>query len=119
MKNENVIKDKSYSFALRIIKLYKFMLSEHKEYVLSKQILRSGTSIGSNVEEAIGGQSKKDFRAKINISYKEARETHFWIRLLRDSDYITDPLAGSLLDECQELKKILASILISVNQNNF
>ncbi len=85
MKEDNVILDKSYAFAVRIIKFYQFLVSEKKEYVLSKQILRCGTSIGANIEEAIGGQSKKDFFAKLTISYKEARECHYWIRLLSDT----------------------------------
>ncbi len=88
MKKDNVIKEKSYAFALRIIKLYKYLCKEKNEFVLSKQILRSGTSIGANIEEAVGSQSQKDFIAKLSIAYKESRETHYWIRLLKDSDYI-------------------------------
>ncbi len=85
---KNVLRDKSYSFALRIIKAYQYLCNDKKEFVLSKQLLRAGTSIGANVEEAIGGQSEKDFFSKISISYKESRETHYWIRLLKDSGYI-------------------------------
>lgn len=118
MKKENVIRDKSYSFALRIIKLNQMMVNDLKEYVLSKQILKSGTSIGANIEEAIGGQSKKDFRAKMFISYKEARETHYWLRLLRDSGLISSDIAESLLADCGELKKILSSILLTLNKSN-
>jgi four helix bundle protein len=81
MKSDNVVQIKSYAFAIRIVKVYKYLVTEHKEYVLSKQLLKSGTSIGANVEGAIGGQSKNDFFAKLTISYKEARETHYWIRL--------------------------------------
>lgn len=77
MEKSNVIKDKSFAFAIEKVELYKWMTEEKKEYVLSKQILRSGTSIGANIEEAIGGFSKKDFRAKLSISYKEARETRY------------------------------------------
>lgn len=84
---ENLIATKTYSFALQIVKLSKDLNSQN-EYVLSKQVLRAGTSIGANVEEAIGGISKKDFRAKMSISYKEARETHYWLRLLKDSPYL-------------------------------
>ncbi len=76
MKSENVIQTKTYAFAIRVVKIYKFLCEQKKEFVLSKQLLRSGTSIGANVEEGIGGQSEKDFYAKLNISYKEARETH-------------------------------------------
>lgn len=118
MKKENVIQDKSYKFALRIIKLNQLMVNDLKEYVLSKQVLKSGTSIGSNIEEAIGGQSRKDFRAKIYISYKEPRETHFWLRLLKDSELIPIKIANSLLEDCEELKKILSSILLTLNKNN-
>ena len=114
---ENVIIEKSYLFALRIIKLYKYLVDEKKEYTLSKQILKAGTSIGANVEEAMGGQSTKDFIAKISISYKEARESHYWLRLLRDSQYIEIKLAESLLSDCEELKKILASIIKTIKNN--
>ncbi len=77
MKKDNIIQEKSYDFAVRIVNLYKHLLQEKKEFVLSKQLLRSGTSIGANIEEAIGGQSRKDFYAKLTIAYKEARETHY------------------------------------------
>ena len=109
MKN-NVVQDKSYAFALRIVKMYQFLSSEKKEYVLSKQLLRAATSIGANVEEALGGQSDKDFLSKISIAYKEARESHYWIRLLRDSDYLTAKQAESLLSDNEELLKIMGSI---------
>jgi len=85
MKKDNVLQEKSYAFAIRIVNAYKYLVEDKKEYVLSKQLLRCGTSIGANTEEAIGGQSEKDFYAKLNIVYKEARETHYWIRLLRDT----------------------------------
>ena len=109
MKN-NVVQDKSYAFALRIVKTYQFLCSEKKEYVLSKQLLRAGTSVGANVEEALGGQSDKDFLSKISIAYKEARESHFWIRLLRDSSYFTQEQAESLLKDNEELLKNMGSI---------
>ena len=85
MKENNVLQQKTYAFAIRIVKACQYLVSEKKEFVLSKQVLRSGTSIGANTEEAIGGQSEKDFYAKLCIAYKEARETHYWIRLLRDT----------------------------------
>ena len=91
MKKDNVIQEKSYQFAIKIVKTSKYLVDQKKEFILSKQLLRSGTSIGANVEEAIGGQSKKDFFAKLSISYKEARETKYWIRLLFDTDYINEP----------------------------
>lgn len=108
---ENIIASKSYQFAIRIVQLSQYLQNERKEYVLSKQILRSGTSIGANVEEGIGGQSRKDFIAKLYISYKETRETHYWLRLLRDTDYLDEKLAKSLLQDCEEIKKILSSII--------
>jgi four helix bundle protein len=111
MKEDNVVKTKSYDFAVRIVKLYQYMVAEKKEYALSKQILRSGTSIGANIEEAIGGQSKKDFIAKLSISYKEARETHYWLRLLTDTGYLPKKLSTSLLNDCEELLKIIGSII--------
>lgn len=101
---ENLIQNKSFDFALQIIELYK-KLSANKEYILSKQILKSGTSIGANVEEAIAGQSKKDFRSKINISLKEARETRYWLRLLDRSQLVK-------LDYSAHLNEILSIINI-------
>jgi len=112
---ENIILSKTYNFALRIIELYKFLAYEKKEYTLSKQILRSGTSVGANSEEATGSISKKDFRAKFFIAYKEARETHYWIRLLRDSNYIDKQLASELLSDLDEILKIIGAILKTVS----
>ena len=114
---ENVIKDKSYKFALRITKLYKHLVDMKVDYVLARQILKSGTSIGANVEEAIGGQSKQDFAAKLYIAYKEARETNYWLRLLKDSDYLEPKLANSLIKECEEIQKIIASIQITLKKD--
>lgn len=99
MKSENVVQIKSYDFALRIVKVYKYLSQDKKEFVLSKQLLRSGTSVGANIEEAIGGQSKADFFAKLTIAYKEARESKYWIRLLRDSDYLTIEQSDVLLKD--------------------
>lgn len=107
---ENVIQIKSYAFAVRIVKVYKHLCDDKKEYVLSKQLLRAGTSIGANIEEAIGGQSEKDFFAKLTIAYKEARETHYWVRLLTDSAFITKEESESLLFDIEELLKIIGSI---------
>lgn len=114
---ENPARDKSYDFALRIIKLYKYLVEDKKEYVLSKQILRSGTSIGANMEEALGGQSRRDFLAKVSIAYKETRETHYWLRLLRDSSFLKNKTAQSLLDDCEELLKIFGSIQKTTKNN--
>ena len=110
MKSENVIQTKSYAFAIKIVNTYKQLKNEKKEFILSKQLLRAGTSIGANVEEAIGGQTKKDFFAKISISYKEARETKFWLRLLRDTDYLDENVSEKLVADVDELLKILGSI---------
>jgi four helix bundle protein len=117
MKSENVVQTKSYDFALRIIKVYKYLIQEKKEFVLSKQLLRSGTSVGANIEEAIGGQSKADFFAKITISYKETRESKYWIRLLRDSDYLTIEQSDDLLKDVEELLKIIGSIQKSIRNS--
>ena len=111
MKNDNVIQIKSYDFAVRIVKVYQFLCNEKKEFVLSKQLLRSGTSIGANIEEAIGGQSDKDFFAKLNIAYKEARETMYWFRLLKDSDILNEKESDSLMKDCDELLKIIGTII--------
>lgn len=94
--------EKSFAFSIRVVKAYKYLIDEKKEFVLSKQFLRSGTSIGANSEEAIGGQSRADFISKINIAYKEARETNYWIRLLQATDYFAEPQAKSLLNDCEE-----------------
>lgn len=118
MKTKNVIQEKSYAFALRIVKLYRFLCNEKKEYVLSKQILRSGTSIGANVEEAIGGQSEKDFKAKMSIAYKEGRETHYWLRLLRDSNILSETEVAPLIIDCDELLKISGSIIKTMKIRN-
>ncbi len=110
MKRDNIIVCKSKSFALRIIKLYKYLVNDHKEYVISKQVLRSGTSIGANVKEAIRAQSKPDFYSKLNIALKEASETEYWLELLNESDFIEDKDFNSIYDDCQELIKLLVSI---------
>ena len=107
----NPIADKSFDFSVRIIKLYKYLCDEKKEYVLSKQILRSGTSVGANIEEAIGGYTKKDFRHKLSISYKEIRETKYWLRLLKETDYIQPDLFESLFKDAEELAKMLFTII--------
>lgn len=110
MKKNNIVQEKSYNFALRIIKLCRYLNESKAEYVLSKQILRCGTSIGANIEEAIGAQSDKDFLSKLSIAYKEARETHYWLRLLRDSESLDEPQSNSILLDCEELLKIIGSI---------
>ena len=114
----NVIVDKSKSFAIRIIRLNQFLKKEKKEYDLSAQLLHSGTSIGANVKEAIRGQSTKDFRAKLNISLKEASETEYWLELLVETDYIDQKQFDSIYNDCVELIKILTAILKSSEDNS-
>ena len=113
MKNENVVMSKSYAFALRTIKLYKYLIADKKEYVLSKQLLRSGTSIGALIKEAEHAQSKADFLNKMNVALKEANETEYWIELLRDSDYLSTTESLSILENTSELIRLLASIVKS------
>ena len=108
---DNIIAAKSKEFAIRCVKLYTYLKDQKQEYVLSKQILRSGTSIGANVKEAMRGQSKPDFRCKMNIALKEASETEYWIELLEATDYIDAKQALSIKDDCVELIKILTSIV--------
>lgn len=117
MKSDNIIQIKSYVFAVRIVRLYQHLTATKKEYALSKQLLRSGTSIGANVEEAIGGQSRADFIAKLSIAYKEARETSYWLRLLKDTDYLTEPEFQSIHADAEELCRILGSIQKSARSN--
>ncbi len=116
MEKKNPIKDKSYSFALKIIALYRQLIANN-EYVIGKQIVRSGTSIGANVEEALHGQSKRDFIAKLSISLKEAHETNYWLRLLRDSSLLDVSYVQPLLLEINELISILTSIIKTSRQN--
>lgn len=107
---DNVILDKSYAFALRVLKLHKYLIDNGVNYNIANQVLKSGTSIGANAEEANGGHSLKDFLAKITIAYKEARETHYWLRLLKDSELLEEKLATSLINDCEEILKIITSI---------
>lgn len=109
-EKENPLRVKSYAFALSIVKVCRQIQKEEKEYELTRQLLRSGTSIGANVEEAIGGQSEKDFVHKISISYKEARESHYWLRLLSDSEILDKEIADELLFNVEELLRIITSI---------
>lgn len=114
LKKDNLIVDKSKVFALRVIELYKFLISEKKEFVLSKQLLRSGTSIGANARESIRAQSTADFYTKLTISLKEAEETSYWLELLNESGYIDNDMFKSLYSNCEELIRILVKILKNV-----
>jgi len=109
--SENIIVFKSFGLAVRVVKLCRFLRDTRQEYVLTKQLLRSGTSIGANVEEAIGGISRADFSAKISIAYKEARETSYWLKLLRATDYLTEDSFKSMFEDCEEVCRILRAIL--------
>ncbi len=117
--SSNIIVDKSFAFSIRIIRLYQWLKNHHKDIdSLAKQILRSGTSIGANVEEAVGAFSRKEFASKIGISYKESRETLYWLRLLKATDYLDENQYTSIYADCDEIKKILASILKTTRENN-
>ena len=108
--SDNVVENKSFDFAVRIVNLHKYLSSEKKEFVLSKQLLRSATSIGANVSEALRGQSKADFSAKMCIALKEANESYYWIRLLYKTDYLSEQEFNSIEKDVVELIKILSSI---------
>jgi four helix bundle protein len=114
---ENTVKNKSYTFALRVIKAYKYLGSEQREFVLSKQLLRSGTSIGALIREAEHAESKADFIHKMNIALKEANETEYWLMLLHDSEYIDNNSFNSIIADCQELIKLLISIIKTSKSN--
>lgn len=117
MDNQSIVAEKSFSFAVRIVKLYQYICNNKKEYVLSKQLLRSGTSIGANIQEALNGQSKRDFLSKMNIALKEAGETQYWIRLLTATEILTEKESWSILDDCTELLKMLTSIVKTTSSN--
>lgn len=117
MYKQNPLSEKSYEFALKIINIYKVLTVEKKEYILSKQLLRCGTSIGANVAEANGAISKADFSSKISIAYKESLETKYWLSLLKDSNFIVVEEFNRLFEDADELSKILFSILKSTRIN--
>ena len=114
----NVIKTKSKAFAVRVVKLCRYLQTEHKEYVLSNQLLKSGTSVGANVREALRAQSRADFYAKMYIAYKEADESAYWIELMHECDYIDDFMFKSIYDDCQEVVSILTAITKSQKEYN-
>ena len=114
----NIIQEKSFSFAIEIIKIYRKLIEEQKEYILSKQLLRSGTSIGANVEEAIGGHSKADFLSKMTIAYKEARETLYWIKLLLATNILSYEKTKDLVTSADEISKIISKIRITFKSKN-
>ena len=114
MDKGNVIRDKSYAFAIRIVNAYKFLTETKKEFVLSKQLLRSGTAVGALVAEAIHAQSGPDFLNKMNVALKEANETKYWLALLKDTDYIEEIQYESISNDCKELVALLVSIVKSM-----
>jgi len=113
VKEENIILNKSYDFGIRILKLYLHLRKNKVDIGLCSQILNSGTSIGANVEEAVDGASRKDFINKLQTAYKESRETRYWLRLLKDGKMIEKKLAESFIRDCEEIMRILTSILNS------
>ena len=115
--SENVIKNQSKAFAIRIVRLYRYLREEKNEWVLSKQLLRSGTSIGANVVEALASISKKEFLSKMYISFKECCETEYWLDLLHDTNYLSDEEYESIYKDNIELKKLLSSITYTTCQN--
>ena len=115
---ENVAKDKSKKFAVRIIRLYQYLSEEKREHVMSKQLLRSGTSVGANVCEALQGQSKADFISKMSISLKEISEAGYWLELLFETDYLSEGQYTSIAADCEELLKILTAIVKTSKKNH-
>ena len=113
MKEDNIILNKSFQFGLRVIKLFNHLRKKKVERDLCLQLLRSGTSIGANIEEALGGSSKKDFIHKLEIAYREARETNYWLRLFKESNLLEDKIADSFINDCTELLKLLTTIIKS------
>ena len=114
---KSIIEKKSYAFALRIIKLYTYLTNKKKEYILSKQVLRCGTSIGANVKEGVQAESKSDFIHKLNIALKEASETDYWLNLLKDSEIIDNTSFESISKDCIELIKIMTAIIKTSRKN--
>ena len=109
--SNNIILDKSFKFAIKVVTLYKHLCLNEKEYIMSKQLLKSGTSIGANVYEAENSQSKKDFLAKIYIAFKESAETEYWIKLLHETEYLNGDEYESIFNDCTEIKRIISSII--------
>ncbi|MBO5403296.1 MAG: four helix bundle protein [Clostridia bacterium] len=114
---ESIIEKKSFDFAVRIVNLYRHLTADKKEFVLSKQLLRSGTSIGANVAEGERGQTKPDFNSKMNIALKEANETYYWLRLLYKTDFLTEKEFNSIESDIKEIIAILISICRKTNVN--
>ena len=118
MKNANIIQQKTFNFALKSIEFYKMLIKESKEFVISRQFLKSSTSIGANIEEAIGAQSNADFISKINIAYKEARETRYWLKVIINSGINNGNEAESLINDLEEIIRIIGKILVTLKKNH-
>ncbi|MCM1151156.1 MAG: four helix bundle protein [Alistipes sp.] len=116
VKADNIVLTKSLNFAIRIVNLYKYVIATHNEYILSKQLLKSGTSVGANIREALRGQSPKDFTAKMHIALKEAYETEYWLELLFRTDYLKDDEFDDIFRDCRELTNLLASIVKTMKE---
>ncbi len=115
---KSIIYEKSLDFAVRVVNLYKYMTEVNNEYIISKQLLRSGTSIGANVSEALAAESSADFIHKLAISQKEINETLYWLELLKRTDYLSESQSESIFADCKELRKLITSIIITVKQNS-
>lgn len=115
---ENIILKKTYDFAIRIVNLHTYLCEKTRKFEIAKQLLRSGTSIGANTEEAIGAESKKDFIHKLSIAYKEARETKYWLRLLRDTKTLDKDIAQSMVNDCEQILAIIGKIKITSNKHS-
>ena len=121
LKNENVVREKGFKFAVRIVRLYQFLTNaqnNNREFILSKQVLRSGTSIGANIRESRNAQTVKDFITKLYIASKEADETGYWLELLKETGYISEEQYYSLNQDCDEIMKLLTSIIKTTKKNN-
>lgn len=116
MKGENVVYDRALNFSVRIVKLYRYLVEDKAEYVMSKQLLRSGTSIGANISESVSAESTSDFIHKLAISQKEAEETLYWLLLLFKTDYLSETQYDSVSADCIEIKKLLSSIALTLKQ---
>ncbi|GAA0117247.1 four helix bundle protein [Clostridium senegalense] len=114
---KNLVYERAFEFSINIVNCYKYLTSEKREYILSKQVLRSGTSIGANIKEGIEGQSKKDFLSKMNIALKEASETEYWLELLKVTNYLDEMKFDSIINDCKELNKLLCSIVRSTKNS--
>ena len=118
MKSDNLIEDKSFDFAVRIVNLYKHLQDEHRENVMSKQVLRCGTSIGANIKEAMHAQSRKDFISKMNIALKESYETEYWLELLFETDCLSEENYKKLHNDCGAIRRMLISSLKTIKGNH-